>query len=301
MSTAKKKIIPIEVRDEYILGSGVSIGARGSYDSAVLRVKFDDSWIGLNKYATWTNANGEDGDQTIITALDLVDGEVDTYDIPVPAFATCVAGTVKISFTGYVIGQGEETVDSLVNTVSGAFRVLDSNATKLDGGNTAASVAEQLVSDMTTLAADMDALEVEMYAFATGLSDAEEQRQINEFGAVGNHWNKDMTAIVDVTGAEVDPKDAGRVGAELLRNQAEKERNAIIGDIDDALDEIISLQNSIIEDGVTVNVPIPVAVANDDGKILSVEGGEYVLKEIGESSVKSYVDEYIESALGGDY
>lgn len=159
MSTAKKKIIPIEVRDEYILGSGVSIGARGSYDFVVLRTKFDDSWIGLNKYATWTNALGKVGDSTIITALDLVDGEVDTYDIPVPAFATEEAGTVKVSFTGYVLGAGEKTVDSLANTVSGAFRVLDSNATKLDGGNTAATVADQLFAAMDTVTEKM--LEVE--------------------------------------------------------------------------------------------------------------------------------------------
>ena len=144
MATTKKKIIPIEVRDEYILGSGVSIGAAGSFDSMVLRVKFDDSWIGLNKYATWTDAQGNIGDQTIITELDRADDE-NAYDIPVSAFVTQYAGTVKLSFTGYAVGgTADNLVESVINTAAGSFRVLESTATRLDGGSVNATLAEQL-------------------------------------------------------------------------------------------------------------------------------------------------------------
>ena len=281
MSTAKKKIIPIEVRDEYILGSGVSIGARGSYDSVVLRTKFDDSWIGLNKYATWTNALGVNGDQKIITALDLVDGEVDTYDIPVPAFATAEAGTIKVSFTGYVIGAGEDTVDSLANTVSGAFRVLDSNATKLDGGNTSATVAEQLVAAMTALSnewnvldGEMDDLEDKMDNFTdkelerqsneierekaeTGRNDAETEREANEQAREEKESDRQTAEIARNT-AETERENAetARATAEEIRisNEAERKANeearkAADSDINKALDAIISIQNTLMGGG----------------------------------------------------
>jgi hypothetical protein len=145
MDITNKKIIPIEVRDEYMLGSGVSIGARGSYDSVILKVKFDEKWQGLNKYATWTDALGNDVDQTLVTALALVDGEPDTYYIPVTAPVTKHAGTVKLSFTGYVVsGDSNKTVESLINTATGSFRVLESNATLLDDGSVNATLAQEL-------------------------------------------------------------------------------------------------------------------------------------------------------------
>jgi hypothetical protein len=226
MSTAKKKIIPIEVRGEYILGSGVSIGARGSYDSVVLRTKFDDSWIGLNKYATWTNALGVDGDQTIITALDLVDGEVDTYDIPVPAFATEEAGTIKVSFTGYVLGDGKKTVDSLANTVSGAFRVLDSNATKLNGGDKAATVADQLLAAMDTVTEDMLELKGNMDIFTADMSRINSSEEVRV------------------------AKEAERQSAEDIRAKNEVRREAAFGDLESALDAIIEIQNALMGGGV---------------------------------------------------
>ena len=149
MDITNKKIIPIEVRDEYMLGSGVSIGARGSYDSVILKVKFDEKWQVLNKYATWTDALGNDVDQTLFTVLDLVDGEPDTYYIPVTAPVTMHAGTVKLSFTGYVVsGDSNKTVESLINTATGSFRVLESNATSLDDGSVNATLAQELYAAM---------------------------------------------------------------------------------------------------------------------------------------------------------
>lgn len=257
MITAKKKIISLEVRDEYVLGSGVSIGAQGSFDSVVLRVKFDDSWIGLKKYATWTNAQGEVGDQTIITAIDLVDGEVDTYDIPVPGFATQYDGTITLSFTGYVLGNGGKEIDSVTNTASGAFRVLPSNATRLDGGNTAASIAEQLVADMDALEEDMNALNDDMDALQASeilRFDAENARETAE------EERKTTELARDVAEEERKASETERVEnenarelAELQRAQAEDERianelarQAVMGDLNAALDGIIAIQKELM-------------------------------------------------------
>ena len=242
-NTTKKKIISLEVRDEYILGSGVAIGAQGSFDSSVLRVKFDDNWLGLNIYATWTDALGNVGDQTIVTVLDLVDGEANTYDIPVSTFATQHAGTVKLALSGYVIGgEAGNEIESLLNTVSGAFRVLESSATPLDGGKSEASVAAQLLKSVNEfeegIGNRMSSLEGEMDARADALenaedvrgekedarAEAEKQRQINEFGNVGYRWNGERTAVVDENGDTVENANAGRVGAELARQDAELAR-----------------------------------------------------------------------------
>ena len=236
MSTTKKKIISLEVRDEYILGSGVSIGAVGSFDSVVLRVKFDDSWIGLNIYATWTDALGSVGDQTIITALDLVDGEVDTYDIPVSSFATQHAGTVKLSFTGYAISRSnDKEIDSVVNTVSGAFRVLESNATRLDGGNTAASVAEQLLAAQRDFEerllddqSDFDANETRREQKESARQEAESERVKNE-----------SQRVLD---------ESLRVQAETERVAAEESRQEHYEVIDELIRGIEDVQNGYISE-----------------------------------------------------
>lgn len=250
-NTTKKKIISLEVRDEYILGSGVAIGAQGSFDSSVLRVKFDDNWLGLNIYATWTDALGNVGDQTIVTVLDLVDGEANTYDIPVSTFATQHAGTVKLALSGYVIGgEAGNEIESLLNTVSGAFRVLESSATPLDGGKSEASVAAQLLKSVNEfeegIGNRMSSLEGEMDARADALenaedarAEAEKQRQINEFGNVGYRWNGERTAVVDENGDTVENANAGRVGAELARQDAETKRQ------EDTAQAIIRLDDSV--------------------------------------------------------
>ncbi len=305
---SKKKIISLEVRDEYILGSGVAIGAVGSHASILLHIKFNENWDALNIHATWMDALGNVGEDYNQLLLPSHKVEERTYEIGVPAFATRHSGTVRLSFSGFAIGEDGEEISQVINTASGLFKVLDSNAVRLDDERINATYEEQVQAELNAFDERMTAFEDEMDAWEKDLGEAEErrdaaeeQRQINEFGAVRNHWNDDETAIVDADGNEVALDAAGRVGAELLRREAEVKRNAVIGDIEKALDDIISIQDAFIEGGVTVNVPIPIAAETDDGKILSVEDGKYVLKDIGDSSVKSYVDEYIESALGGDY
>ena len=57
-------------------------------------------------------------------------------------------------------------------------------------------------------------------------AEAEEQRQINEYGAAGNRYDSGLGCVVDADGVEVDNVDAGRVGAELEREAAENERKS---------------------------------------------------------------------------
>lgn len=315
------RIIECQVNDEYILGSGVPIGAAGSFGDVKLRLSFNEMWDGLSIVATFKDALGQNEHVVMLFPSMLEDGETRTYLVPVPKAAKALAGRAKLTLSGYstytIDADGTKTVkkDSLTNTATAFFRVLESDSAIVDDDSVDATPEEQVQAELVAFGERMTGLEGEMGDFKDEVEgtldgyekqektrdDAEEQRQINEFGAVGNHWNDDETAIVDADGNVVELEMAGRVGAELLRRDAEVKRNAVIGDIEKALDDIILIQNMLIERGVTVNVPIPVAAETDDGKILSVEDGEYVLKDIGDSSVKSYVDEYIESALGGDY
>lgn len=46
---------------------------------------------------------------------------------------------------------------------------------------------------------------------------------------------------------------------------------------------------------------IPAVSAEDNGKIMEVVGGKLVAKSVSESAVATFVDEYISSALEGDY
>jgi len=52
---------------------------------------------------------------------------------------------------------------------------------------------------------------------------------------------------------------------------------------------------------VTIPIPIPEIAEGDNGKIMQVKNGVWTAVNIEESSVKTFVDEYINSALEGDY
>ena len=225
MSEVKKKIISLEVRGEYILGSGVAIGAEGSFDSVYLRVKFDEYWLGLNIYATWQDALGNVGNQTIVTALDLVDGEPDTYDIPVTQFVTNYPGTVRLALTGYTLGGGAgNEIETLTNTVSGAFRVLKSGAIRLDGGNVPASVVEQVqdaVSRAASAVAEAEDTNTDTKELLDDAEEAENTRKLNENARKANEQSR-QSAENERVSAETERANAEneRVSAETERGQA---------------------------------------------------------------------------------
>jgi hypothetical protein len=287
MDTTNKKIIPIEVRDEYILGSGVSIGAMGSFGTMVLEATFDESWVGLTKYATWTDALGNVGEQILFTELDRAgDTSTYTYYIPITAFPLRHAGTVKLSFTGYVV-EGDK-IRSVMNTATGTFRVLESNAVRIDDDGVDASIGDQLHNTESKLSESASKLKEQIDYFEiaererdeaengyTDINgnfvpgrvqnedkrvDAERQRQINEFGAEGNRYDSYLGYVVNADGVKVENDQAGRVGAEIQRQIDENKRisnetsreerfsemEKLVGDLPEALEAILALQESLI-------------------------------------------------------
>jgi hypothetical protein len=135
------RIIKCQVNDEYLLGSGVVIGAAGSYGDVILRLKFNEMWDGLAIMATFRDALNQNPKVVMLVPSMLVDGEVRTYEVYIPAEAKQIAGRVRLTLTGYstytVNDDGSITTfkDSLTNTSTAFFRVLESDAALLDDGS----------------------------------------------------------------------------------------------------------------------------------------------------------------------
>jgi hypothetical protein len=69
----------------------------------------------------------------------------------------------------------------------------------------------------------------------------------------------------------------------------------------DAPDGAIWVDIDETSGGTLLSGSVPSVAVDDDGKMLQVVNGEYALVTIENSSIKTYIDNYINEALGGDY
>lgn len=144
------RYIDCEVNDEYVIGSGVVIGASGSHNDVGLRLKFGDMWVGLNIYATFTDANGEGSAVVMLMPSMLDDGEEMTYLLPIPAEAKKYPGKAMLTLSGYSKINGTQ-VDKATNTVTSFFRVLKSDYKLLGGSKITPTIEEQIFSEINKL------------------------------------------------------------------------------------------------------------------------------------------------------
>lgn len=160
----KKRIIEIEVNDEYVVGSGVVIGAAGSHNDVIMKVRFNSSWVGLNIIATFRDALGENPISVVLTAVstlvaDESDGDHCVHKFLVPLKAKAYEGKISLSFTGYTVaavasedGEGVEYQETQAITSGTAyFNVLKSDAVLADDIFKTADVGQQLHTDVDTL------------------------------------------------------------------------------------------------------------------------------------------------------
>ena len=257
------RIIECQVNDEYILGSGVPIGAAGSFGDVILRLSFNETWDGLNIVATFKDALGQSEQVVMLLPSMLTEGEVRKYDVPIPRAAKITAGRAKLTLSGYstysIEADGTKTVkkDSLTNTATAFFRVLESDSAIVDDESVDASLAEQLFEDIEEIYSRQEewARAEEGYlneegVFVNGRVQNEEERVNNE--------EKRETAEQAREAAEDDRKAAEneRETAEEARQAKDAVRDAkiesvqvLVGDIDSALDAIIAIQESLIGGG----------------------------------------------------
>lgn len=69
----------------------------------------------------------------------------------------------------------------------------------------------------------------------------------------------------------------------------------------DAPDGSIWVDIDEISGGTLLSGSVPSVTVDDNDKMLQVVNGEYALVTIENSSIKTYIDNYINEALGGDY
>jgi hypothetical protein len=233
-----KRIIECSVSDEYLLGGGVPIGAAGSHDDVVLRLAFGDAWAGLNIYATFTDALGQQSIVVLLLPSMLVPGEAMTYDVPIPAVAKRESGRMLLGLTGYMIVNGNE--DMATHTAEAFFRVLPSKVALADDGSVDATLAQQLQDELNKFA--------DVYI-------EESERQENEIIRQASETEREEAealradAETERVAAEADREDAesAREAAENERVIAEGERDEFIGELDSTVDELLKLQEDILD------------------------------------------------------
>ncbi|MBR7146155.1 MAG: hypothetical protein IKD11_00360, partial [Oscillospiraceae bacterium] len=148
-----RRIIPIEVKDEYIIGAGRVIGAKGSHDDVVLRAAFNDMWDGTSKTAVWLNAIGE---QAVVQML-LPDTKEDgAYLIPIPEEAKSEVGDAMLTIKGFTTADGV-TEGSATITATAYFRVLEGDFDQgaSDSGSITLNQSEQFQAQLTAIEADI--------------------------------------------------------------------------------------------------------------------------------------------------
>lgn len=122
----EQRIIKLSVKNEYILGEGVVIGAAGSHDEVLLELDFRSSpvWHGTAKKAVFYDALGTNPTTILLTTDKLVSGETEVYRISVPAEAKGQAGKCFLTIEGVVTNGETESVR--VVTEAAQFDVLQS-------------------------------------------------------------------------------------------------------------------------------------------------------------------------------
>ena len=168
------RYIDCEVNDEYVIGSGVVIGASGSHNDVGLRLKFGDMWVGLNIYATFTDANGEGSAVVMLMPSMLDDGEAMTYLLPIPAEAKKYPGKAMLTLSGFSVINGTQ-VDKATNTVTAFFRVLKSNYRLLTDSSVTPTLAQQLHSEVNNLGERIEESETDIADIRADMADIEDK------------------------------------------------------------------------------------------------------------------------------
>lgn len=254
------KIIECQVNDEYILGSGVVIGAAESYGGVILRLVFNESWIGLSLAATFVDALGQDKEYVGISPSMEVEGEFMTYDVPIPGVALKYPGRSKLTITGYSVYKVEENSevsyrkDRVTNTATAFFRVLESDTVMVSDDGVDASIAEQALAW---------ANEASQYAnvaseFADAAEEAKAQAEQAKALAEGAKAGAELFQVQAIAASNAAGEFAGNAATsarEALNAASDAAQSAaeisdMLGDLHSSLDRIIEKQEALIGGGV---------------------------------------------------
>ena len=167
----EQRIVKLQISNEYITGSGVSVGAVGSHDDVLLEMDFRPSavWAGTTRRAIFANALGENRTVIVLTTNLLEEGQGEIYLVPVPQEAKDVSGECFLTVEGFVTdSSGKEIVRCV--TEEARFRVLPSKLYTNDSDPVTPSQAEQLQAEIDSIKSDI--VEVKGAREATAASQA---------------------------------------------------------------------------------------------------------------------------------
>lgn len=139
-----RRIIPCQVTDEYVRGSGVVVGAAGSHNDVALRLVFGPMWEGTARSIVWKDALGGNPTVTILGTDLLEAGEAEVYIVPIPAEPKAYAGDMTMTIKGAVVDGDTETSATL--TARAFFTVMESDWDEdaAESGDVNPTQAEQL-------------------------------------------------------------------------------------------------------------------------------------------------------------
>lgn len=296
----EQRIIKLSVKNEYILGEGVVIGAAGSHDEVLLELDFRASpvWHGTAKKAVFYDALGTNPTTILLTTDKLVSGETEVYRISVPAEAKGQAGKCFLTIEGVVTNGETESVR--VVTEAAQFDVLQSRRYEQtsDPKPVTPTQAEQLQAEIDAIKGDV----VEAAESAAAASKSEANAKASESAAKSSEIEakKSQQAAADsaagalasrnaaADSAQAASKEADRAQAEaeratvptaegvynlILEDRATGEKYAII--VENALLSLLSIQTEV--DPRDINV-----VDQTTGKVyrLRVESGAMYYEEV---------------------
>ena len=148
----EQNIVKLQISNEYIQGSGVSVGAVGSHDDVLLEMDFRPSavWAGTTRRAIFANALGENRTVIVLTTNLLEEGQGEIYLVPVPQQAKDVAGECFLTVEGFVTDRNGKEIVRCV-TEEARFRVLPSKLYTNDSAPVTPSQAEQLQAEIDSI------------------------------------------------------------------------------------------------------------------------------------------------------
>ena len=218
------KIIECQVNDEYVLGSGVVVGAAGSYGDIYFKLKFNDTWTGLAIIATFKDALCTKTQVVMLMPSMLVGGEKNTYMVEIPAAALSLPGKARMTLTGYSTysigddGRYDVFKDSQTNTATAFFRVLESDAAVPEDTEMGASAAEQLHSELiklnNELETNIERIDEAVYELAGKTTELGDWEDNHERNASSVHTRiKSGTGAYSIRQVTVEEADVSGVGA----------------------------------------------------------------------------------------
>ena len=251
----EQKIVTLQIKDEFISGAGVSIGAVGSHNDVLLEMDFRNSraWDGTTKRAIFSNALGESRTPVILTTNLLAEGQDDVYLVPVPYEAKAVAGKAFLTVEGFI---GEVKTEKIrVVTEEATFRVLPSKLYHNENPSLTPTEAEQLQAEVDKIKQDI----VDATKAATALEETKEaQAQAEAARDLSLQYANDSAQFVEDAANYAENAAAESERAEKEANRARAEAESV------RVPAAVGLYNVILEDRVTGD---RYALLVEDGKL----------------------------------